>query len=205
MSILMRGLAMLVVCGGLMVATVDVAGQPPRTVTAAADLVCFNVLGTGVTTGRTFCDILTAADPAAGAIVTLPPHQGPVTLRFDLHNRHTYSEEEVRARRGYAKYTATIGVLTLDNTLVSRAVVESEFRTGADLLDRVSGGAGGGVKAVAPVGLEHIVMTLPAEADAVSFLGEKLEQIRVDGSATYSAPGRPIAVISNVEVEYVPR
>lgn len=195
----------LVACIWLLTASAGLAGQPGQTVTAPGDLNCFNVLGTGVTTGRTFCDVLTGTDPAAGAILTLPPHKGPVTLRFDLHNRHTYSEDEVRARRGYARYTATIGVLTLDNTLVSRAVVQSEFRTRDDLLDRVAGGAGGGVKAVAPVGIEPIVMTLPAEVEAVSFLGEKLEQVRVDGTATYTAPGRPIAVISHVEVEYVPK
>ena len=46
----------------------------------------------------------------------------------------------------------------MDNTLISRAVVQSEFRTAADLVDRVGGGAGpGGVKAVAPTGTESIV------------------------------------------------
>jgi hypothetical protein len=33
-------------------------------------------------------------------------------LTFDLHNLHLYSEELVKARRAYARYTATIGVLT---------------------------------------------------------------------------------------------
>ena len=155
-------------------------------------------------TARVFCDILTERDPAAGAIVKFPDHLGPLTLRFDLHNRHTYSDEEVKANRGYARYTATIGVLTLDNTLISRALVQSEFRKREDLFDRVGGGAGGSVKAVAPVGVESIVMTIPADVDAVSFLGEKLESVRVDGPALYTAPGRPVAVISNVAIEYVP-
>ncbi len=49
---------------------------------------------------------------------------------------------------------ATIGALTMDNTLISRAVVESEFRTANDLVDRVGGGAPApaGSKAVAPTG-----------------------------------------------------
>jgi hypothetical protein len=38
----------------------------------------------------------------------------------------------------------------------------------------------------------------------VSILGEKLAQERLDGSATYMSPGRPIAVISNVMIEYQP-
>ena len=92
-------------------------------------------------------------DPAAGVVIQIPPHKGPATLTFDLHNLHTYSEEQVKAHRAYARYTATIGVLTMDNTLISRAVVQNEFRTADDLVDRVGGGAGpGGVKAVAPTG-----------------------------------------------------
>ena len=63
----------------------------------------------------------------------------------------------MKAHRAYARYTATIGVLTLDNTLISRAVVQNEFRAAGDLVDRVGGGAGpGGVKAVAPTGTESI-------------------------------------------------
>ena len=38
----------------------------------------------------------------------LPPHTGPVTLTFDLHNRHTYSEELSKTNRGYRRYTASI-------------------------------------------------------------------------------------------------
>jgi len=38
----------------------------------------------------------------------------------------------------------------------------------------------------------------------VSILGEKLTVERLDGTATYSSPGRPIAVISNVMIEYRP-
>ena len=84
---------------------------------------CPEVVGQGVQTRRTFCDVLIGRDPASGIIVTLPPHSGPVTLTFDLHNRATYSDEEVKAHRAYRRFTATIGVLTLDNTLISRAIV----------------------------------------------------------------------------------
>jgi hypothetical protein len=144
-------------------------------------------------------------DPAAGIIIKLPPHTGPVTLTFDLHNRHTYSEEQTKANRAYARYTATVGVLMMDNTLISRAVVQSEFRTASDLLDRVGGGAGpGGVKAVAPTGTESISIEIPESESAVSILGEKLTVDRIDGSATYSQPGRPVANISHVMIEYRP-
>jgi hypothetical protein len=149
--------------------------------------------------------VLTGRDPADGIVIKLPPHTGPLKLAFDLHNRHTYSEELVKANRGYRKYTSTIGVLTADNTLLSRAIVQNEFRTGTDLVDRVSGGAGpGGVKAVAPTGTEHIEIEIPAEEESVSILGEKLSVIRPDGTDNFSAPGRPIAIISNPTITYRP-
>ena len=37
---------------------------------------------------------MTGRDPRGRHLITLPPHNGPVTLTFDLHNRHTYSEEQ---------------------------------------------------------------------------------------------------------------
>jgi len=168
----------------------------------APEMICPTPLGVGVKTKVSFCDVMTGRDPAGGVLFKLPPHRGPVTLTFDLHNRHMYSEEQVKLRRAFARYTATIGVLTMDNTLISRAVVQSEFRTAVDLLDRVGGGAGGGVKAVAPTGSEPITITIPEEEDEVSLLGEKLTVERLDGAATYTQPGRPIADVSNVMIEY---
>ena len=180
------------------------APPPPALKTEAPEMNCPTPLGVGVKTKTAFCDVMTGRDPAGGVLIKLPPHRGPVTLTFDLHNRHMYSEEQVKARRAYARYTATIGVLTMDNTLISRAVVQNEFRTAADLVDRVGGGAGGGVKAVAPTGSEAITITIPEEEDEVSVLGEKLTVERLDGAATYTQPGRPIADISNVMIEYRP-
>jgi len=172
-------------------------------------MTCPSLLGVGVKTKLSFCEVNTGRDPANGIIVKFPPHRGPVTLTFNLHNRHLYSEEQVKAKRAFARYTATIGVLALDNTLISRAVVQSEFRTAADLFDRVGGGAGGGVKAVAPTGSEPISVTIPEEEEAVSLLGEKLTVERLDDSnkfdtRTYMQPDRPIADISNVMIEYRP-
>lgn len=179
--------------------------KPPATVKGAPEMTCPSPLGTGVKTHLAFCDVLTGRDPQAGIVIQFPPHKGPVTLTFDLHNRHTYSEEAVRAHRAFARYTATIGVLTMDNTLVSRAVVQSEFRTASDLVDRIGGGAGpAGVKAVAPTGTDSITVTVPEGEDAVSILGEKVTVERLDGSTTYASPGRPIAVISNVLIDYRP-
>jgi hypothetical protein len=177
----------------------------PATKTEPAMVMCPQVLGEGVRTKRQFCDVLIGRDPAGGILITLPPHAGTVTLTFDLHNRHTYSEELVRTGKAYSRYTATIGVLTLDNTLVSRAIVQNEFRTQGDLVDRISGGSGAaGVKAVAPTGTEAVSIVIPEEAMQVSILGEKLTVVRTDNIDSFSAVGRPMAIVSNVMVEYKP-
>src|SRR5437868_13192738 len=171
----------------------------------APEMTCPAPLGVGVRSKLSFCEVMAGRDPSTGAVIQIPPHKGPATLTFDLHNLHTYSEEQVKAHRAFTRYTATIGVLTLDNTLISRAVVQNEFRAAADLVDRVGGGAGpGGVKAVAPTGSEPITVIVPEGESAVSLLGEKLAVERIDGPATYSQPGRPIAVVSNVMLEYRP-
>jgi hypothetical protein len=73
------------------------APKPPsRNVirTEPADISCNASLGSGVRTGRTFCDVLSGREASGGIIVRLPKHTGPATLYFDLHNRHTYSAEQ---------------------------------------------------------------------------------------------------------------
>jgi hypothetical protein len=171
----------------------------------APEMTCPAPLGVGVKTKLSFCEVMIGRDPANGVVITIPPHKGAATLTFDLHNLHTYSEEQVKAHRAFSRYTATIGVLTLDNTLLSRAVVQNEFRAAGDLVDRVGGGAGpGGVKAVAPTGTESISVTIPEGELSVSLLGERLAVERIDGPAAYSQVGRPIAVVSNVMLEYRP-
>ena len=175
---------------------------PPKQ--EAAKVTCPEPLGVGVKTKASFCFVLAGRDPAAGVLVTIPPHTGEATLLFDLHNRHTYSEEEVRAGRGFATYTAVIGVLALDGNLLGRGAVQSEFRKAADLYDRITGGAGpGGVKAVAPLGREEVSIPIPANANEVSLLGEVL-QGKTSAGRENTAPGRPVAIVSNVRVEYRP-
>jgi len=165
---------------------------------------CPAPLGSGVSSKQAFCDVLIGRDPAAGILITIPPHRGDVTLTFNLHNRHTFSAEQMKdPRAAYARYTASVGALTQDNTLISRAVVQNEFRSATDLIDRIGGGAGpGGLKAVAPTGQESITLTIPEAENQVSILGEKLTVERAEGTATFTSAGRPIAIISNVMIEY---
>ena len=89
-------------------------------------------------------------------------------------------------------------------SLLGRGAVQSEFRSAKDLYDRVSGGAGpGGVKAVAPIGDETAVITIPPNVEQVSLLGEALEATTAAGKEGPAA-GRPVAIVSNLQVEYRP-
>lgn len=181
---------------------------PPKPVTTRkpAEVTCPAALGLGVKTGRTFCDVLSGRDPSEGILIKIPPHSGRVTLTFDLHARHTYSEELAKAGKAFARYTGTAGILTMNNDLVQRAVVLAEFRTIADAFDRIGGGAGpGGLKAVVPVSSEPVRMELPEKIEQVSLLGEKLKVVRLDGEFTFATPGQPVAIVSNIQVEYRPR
>jgi hypothetical protein len=178
---------------------------PAKAKTVTPETTCPSRLGTGVKTIRTFCDVPAGRDPAQGIIVNFPPHTGPLTLSFDLHARHTYSEELTKSGKGYARYRAVIGVLSMKGDLIERAAVEGEFRSAQDLFDRIGGGAGpGGVKAVAPVGDEVIYITIPAGIDGVSLLGETLDATTPAGHETAVMPGRPVAIVSNLLVEYKP-
>ncbi len=167
-----------------------------------AEVECPSVLGVGVDTDRTYCDVQIGDEIADGVIVRIPPHRGPATVTFTLHGRHTYSEDEVARGRGYARYLATAAVASAQEVL-ARPVVLAEFHGAADLVDRVGGGAGpGGVKAIAPVGAERIRVIVPSDVTEISVVGLELEVRRVDSEETQIARGRAIALISDVNVEY---
>ena len=173
--------------------------------TTTPEVKCPSLVGMGIKTVRSFCDVPAGRDPAQGIVITLPPHTGPATLTFDLHARHVYSEDEMKRGKAYARYRAVIGVLTMTGQLLDRGAVEAEFRTAADLFDRIGGGAGpGSLKAVAPAGREQVVITVPAGVDQVSVLGETLDAMTPAGHETVVMPGRPVAIVSNLLFEYRP-
>jgi hypothetical protein len=212
-----RRLALLVLALGLCALSTDIDAQTRRGTPARrpatpalksepATLKCPALLGRGVRTRVEFCDVLISRQPADGVLITIPAHDGAAFVSFSLHNRHTYSEEEVRAQRAYAKYTAVVGLLTMESELIERAAVQSEFFSERDLFDRVEGGAGPrGLKAVAPIGAEQVRIEIDAATTQVSLLGEKLVVVRRDQTATYTVVGTPIATVSNVKVDYRPR
>ncbi len=162
-------------------------------------------LGTGVKTGAVFCFVLAGRDPAQGVLVTIPPHTGPATLLFDIHNRHTYSEEDIRAGRGFAKYTAVIGVLTLKGELLSRGAVQSRVPDGEGSATTASPAAR--ARAASRPSRRSAAKRCRSPfrpgVDQVSLLGEVLDATTAAGRET-ATPGRTVAIISNVRVEFRP-
>ena len=174
---------------------------------APAEMTCPSPLGTGVKTKREYCDVLTGRDPKEGILIKLPPHRGPVTLRFNLHNRHTYSEEEVRMKRG----------VRVVHRRHRRADARQHAADARGRRHRVPAGrrSCSSASAAAPVpaasklsrrsASKRSRCELAAELNEVTILGEKLTVVRADGQpANYAASGRPIAIISDVTVEYTP-
>lgn len=190
------------VCGGI----ASVVAFAQTTQIELAEVRCPSVLGVGINTDLAFCDVLIQQEAGLGTVVLLPSRRGEATLSFNLHNRHTYSEEEVRTRRAYAVYTAEVAIASMEGDVLARRFIKTEFRSVNDLVDRVIGGAGPqGVKAIAPSGTERVFVTVPAELDEVVIVGQGLEVLRLDSRDNFRANGRPIAVVSDVRVEYQPR
>lgn len=171
-----------------------------------AEILCPEVLGIGVSSNAPFCDVLVQVEPDLGIRVILPRRRGESTLSFNLHNRHTYSQQEEEGGRAYAQYLAAIAIATMEGEIVGRGVVLSEFREVSDLVDRVLGGAGAsGLKAVAPTGVERISMIVPEDIDELVIVGQSLEIVQLDGRDMVTALGRPVAVLSDATIEYRPR
>jgi hypothetical protein len=179
--------------------------KPVSLKSATPDVKCPSLIGMGVKTVRSFCDVPAGRDPAEGIVVSLPPHSGPGTLSFDLHARHVYSADEMKRGKAFARYRAGIGILSMKGELLSRGAVEAEFRAAADLFDRIGGGAGpGSLKAVAPLGREQVFVTIPANVDQVGLLGETLDALTPAGRESAVMAGRPVAIVSNLLFEYRP-
>lgn len=170
-----------------------------------AEVHCPSVLGVGVNTDLAFCDILIQQDAGLGARVVLPTHQGEATVSFNLHNRHTYSEDEVEAGRAFASYTAEIAVASFEGDVLGRRFIQSEFRSGDDLVDRITGGAGPrGLKAISPTGTERVFVKIPGELNEVFIVGQSLQVLRTEAHESIVDAGRTVAVISDVRVDYQP-
>ena len=136
----------------------------------------------------------------------IPSHRGEAILSFDLHNRHTYSEEEASEGRAYAKYMASIAVATMSGEIITRGVVLNEFRSESDLYDRVKGtGIMRDVNPLAPLGAERIYVTIPEDIDQISVVGQSLEVVRAENQDVFQSTGRAVAALSDAIISYLPQ
>jgi hypothetical protein len=166
---------------------------------------CASDLGMGAKSGRQFCDVLITKAGAESVTMTLPPHNGTATLKFDLHNRFTVPLGTPDPAVAFARNSAMIVVKRSTGEPISRAAVAGEFRTVHDLFDRISGTGPGGVKAVAPGPAVSYEITIPSTVTAISIAGVSLEVTTRSARATRDSEGIPVAIVSNLRIEYVPR
>ena len=167
----------------------------------SVDVTCPADLGKGVKSRRTFCDITIGTDPAAGIVMRVPPHAGPSTLRFDLHNRFAVSGTSLP----FTRASALVAVLNGNSgALIGRAGVLGELRTELDLFDRIVGTGPGGRKTVAPGRAQPVKIALPAAVTSISIVGMRVELTNRDGRTEFSTPGRPVAIGSNFRIAYTP-
>jgi hypothetical protein len=197
-----------VLAGLLSISTIVAANESqraraiaPRAVTTAR---CAGDLGTGVKSGRHFCDVIMTSTSADSISMTIPPHRGAATLSCELHNRFAVPPETMDPAQTFARHVAVVAVMGPKGE-IGRAVAVGEFRTGADLFDRIGGGAApGGIKAVGPGAATPIEMAIPAGVISVGIVGVRLDVTTRLGSQRYDTPGRPIAIASNLRIEYTP-
>ena len=179
----------------------------PAPVRVATAVTCAADLGAGLTSRRTYCDVLISKSGQDSVYMSIPPHTGPATLLFDLHNRFTVPASGTPANEWFMRATALVAVVRPTGQVLEKFAIRREFRTVKDLFDRISGGAPpGGLKSVAPGLAEPIRASVPAGLNGVGIVGLRLKYATVsqpDGTA--DTPGRPIAIVSNVRVEFVPR
>jgi hypothetical protein len=175
-------------------------GSAPRTTTAAT---CAGDLGTGQKSGRAFCDVIMAASGAGSIAMTIPTHRGTAALSFDLHNRFAVPPESMDPVQAFARQSAVVAVIGPKGE-IGRGIAVGEFRTSADLFDRiVGGGAPGGVKAIGPGPATAVAITIPAGVTSIGIVGIRLDVTTRLGNQRYDTPGRPIAIASNLKIEYL--
>jgi hypothetical protein len=86
--------------------------------------------------------------------------------------------------------------------LIERAAVVSEYRRPDDLFDRLPGSQPGELKIVAPGPPEAVRVAIPSGVTAIGIVGLRVELMTATVRAAFDAPGRPVAIVSNMRIEY---
>jgi hypothetical protein len=180
------------------------SAAPRRAATTklSQDATCAALLGDGVKTKRPFCDVVVATKPAQSVLMPIPKHTGTATLSFDLHNRFSPPANSTDPAQAFQRHTVVVAVIKPTGEVIDRAVVTSEFRTVQDLFDRITGTGPTGVKAVAPGPATSVRVTIPAGVNEVGIVGVRQDIDTRAAHAAFTTPGRPVAIVSNMRIEY---
>jgi len=173
-----------------------------RTITAAT---CAADLGAGAASKRRFCDVIVTSKAAESVAMTIPARTGAATLQFDLHNRFDVPAGAVDPVQAYVRQTAVVSVIRSTGELIERAAVRREYRTVTDLFDRIMAGRSAAVRAVAPGQPEPVRITIPAGVTGIGIVGSLLEVANFEQRNSFDTPGRAIALVSAMRIEYTPR
>ena len=203
----MRPLLILAGVAAIALSTSGFTGQagrkPAKRTTQVA--VCASNLGTGVKTNRQFCDVIVASAAAESVSMTIPARTGAATLMFDLHNRFPVPAANIDPVQAFTSHVAVVAVITSTGEVIERTAVSREYRTVADLFDRIAGPARASApKNIAPGQPQPVRVTIPAGITGIGIVGTRLEEWRAAGRGTYDNQ-RPIAIVSNWRIEYTPR
>jgi hypothetical protein len=202
-----RALLVLAMVSAATMAAAQTRGAKPPVKKTSTQMTCAEDLGFGVASRRHFCDVVVASVAADSVSVPIPPHTGGATLMFDLHNRFTVPAGQVEPSQAFTRHTAVVAIIRQTGEVIDRGAVSRDYRTPADLFDRIAGsGRSGAPKADAPGAPQPIKVTIPAGLATIGIVGTRLEEWRaLSGRGAYDEPGRAIAIVSNVRVEYTPR
>jgi hypothetical protein len=110
------------------------------------------------------------------------------------------SDGTTPAAQAFTSETAVVAVVRSTGEVIDRAVASREFRTVADLFDRLAG-----ANATAPGPSVPVRITIPAGVTAIGLVGVRLEEWKASGRGAYATPKRSIALASNFRLEFTPR
>ena len=138
--------------------------------------------------------------------MTIPAAPAPATLMFDLHNRFPVPAAGVDPAQAFTSHAAVVAVIKSTGEVIERAAVSREYRTAADLFDRIAGPArGGAAQDIAPGQPQPMRVTIPAGVTAHRHRRHAARGVARRRARHVRQSERPIAIVSNWRIEYTPR
>jgi hypothetical protein len=166
---------------------------------------CKSPLGEGVKNKKSYCDVIIAATGDESVSIQIPPHTGASTLYFDLHPRFELSQPDSNPAAAFQAHWPVIAIVGPTGDVIDRAAGFGEYRSAADLDDRLAGQGPGGFKVVGPGKPTSIKISIPAGISAIGIVGLRVEIANRFQKLAYPEPGRPVAVVSNWRIVYTPK